>query len=122
MVEHEDANFVAECYWPGVAADYLDPLDRRVRKAVADLARGGYTSAAERTRTELQRVATRRAAATLTPTERQIAQLAADGLRNKGIAARMFVSAKTVEANLSRVYRKRGISTRTQLGRALAEA
>jgi DNA-binding CsgD family transcriptional regulator len=77
---------------------------------------------AERTRAELQRVATRQASATLTPTERQIAQLAADGLTNKGIAARMFVSAKTVEANLSRVYRKLGISARTQLGRALAEA
>jgi DNA-binding CsgD family transcriptional regulator len=77
---------------------------------------------AERAIAELQRVATRRAPATLTPTERQIAQLAADGLTNKGIAARMFVSAKTVEANLSRVYRKLGISARTQLGRALAEA
>jgi DNA-binding NarL/FixJ family response regulator len=77
---------------------------------------------AERTRTELQRVATRQAPATLTPTERQIAQLAADGLTNKLIAARMFVSAKTVEANLSRVYRKLGISARTQLGRALTEA
>ena len=77
---------------------------------------------AERARAELQRVATRQAPATLTPTERQIAQLAADGLTNKGIAARMFVSAKTVEANLSRVYRKLGISARTQLGRALAEA
>jgi DNA-binding CsgD family transcriptional regulator len=77
---------------------------------------------AERTRAELQRVATRQAPATLTPTERQIAQLAADGLTNKGIATRMFVSAKTVEANLSRVYRKLGISARTQLGRALAEA
>jgi DNA-binding CsgD family transcriptional regulator len=77
---------------------------------------------AERARAELQRVATRQAPATLTPTERQVAQLAADGLTNKGIAARMFVSAKTVEANLSRVYRKLGISARTQLGRALAEA
>ena len=77
---------------------------------------------AERARAELQRVVTRQAPATLTPTERQIAQLAADGLTNKGIAARMFVSAKTVEANLSRVYRKLGISARTQLGRALAEA
>jgi DNA-binding CsgD family transcriptional regulator len=76
---------------------------------------------AERARAELKRVATRLAPATLTPTERQIAQFAADGLTNKGIAARMFVSAKTVEANLSRVYRKLGISTRTQLGRALAE-
>jgi DNA-binding NarL/FixJ family response regulator len=71
---------------------------------------------------KLQRVATRQAPATSTPTERQTAQLAADGLTNKGIAARMFVSAKTVEPNLSRVYRKLGISARTQLGRALAEA
>jgi hypothetical protein len=44
---------------------------------------------AEQARTELQRVATRQAPATLTPTERQIAQLAADGLTNKLIAARM---------------------------------
>jgi len=41
MVEHEDASFVAECFWPGVAADDLDALDRRVRKGVAELARGG---------------------------------------------------------------------------------
>jgi hypothetical protein len=41
MVEHEDASFVAECFWPGVAADDLDALDRRVRKGVADLARSG---------------------------------------------------------------------------------
>jgi hypothetical protein len=45
-----------------------------------------------------------------------------DGNGGLGIAARMFVSAKTVEANLSRVYRKLGVSARTQLGRALAEA
>jgi hypothetical protein len=41
MVEHEEASFVAECFWPGVATDDLDALDRRVRKGVADLARGG---------------------------------------------------------------------------------
>ena len=41
MVEHEEASFVAECFWPGVAADDLDALDQRVRKGVADLARGG---------------------------------------------------------------------------------
>jgi DNA-binding CsgD family transcriptional regulator len=77
---------------------------------------------AERTRSELQRVVTRRAPESLTPTERQIAQLAAEGLTNKGIAATMFVSTKTVEANLSRAYRKLGISARAQLDRALTEA
>ena len=105
-----------------VAADDLDPLDRRVRKAVADLARGGLHVRCRANPNRPQRIATRQAPANLTPTERQIAQIAADGLTNKGIAARMFVSAKTVEANLSRVYRKLGISARTQLGRALAKA
>lgn len=65
---------------------------------------------------------TRRAPESLTPTERQIAQLAAEGLTNKGIAATMFVSTKTVEANLSRAYRKLGISARAQIDRALTDA
>jgi DNA-binding CsgD family transcriptional regulator len=76
---------------------------------------------AARTQAELQRVGTRRSPRVLTPTERQIAQLAADGLTNKNIAATVFVSTKTVEANLSRVYRKLGISARAQLGRALLD-
>jgi DNA-binding CsgD family transcriptional regulator len=54
----------------------------------------------------------------LTETERQIAALAADGLTNPEIAARAFVSRKTVEANLSAVYRKRGIRSRVDLARA----
>ena len=122
MIEHEDASLVAECYWPGVWPRTTAISTEGCGKPSQTSRVAGYTSAAERTRTELQRVATRQAPATLTPTERQIAQLAADGLTNKGIAARMFVSAKTVEANLSRVYRKLGISARTQLGRALAKA
>ena len=69
---------------------------------------------------ELRRLATRRAPDELTPTERQIAVLAATGLSNPEIAARVYVSRKTVEANLARVYRKLGISSRAQLGRALA--
>jgi DNA-binding NarL/FixJ family response regulator len=74
---------------------------------------------AERARVELARVTTRRAATTLTNTERRIAELAADGLTNREIAERVFVSPKTVEANLGRVYRKLGLSSRAQLGRAL---
>ena len=56
----------------------------------------------------------------LTPTERQIATLATSGLRNADIAARLFLSPKTVEANLSRAYRKLGIRSRAELGRHLA--
>lgn len=72
-------------------------------------------------RAELARVATRRAPAGLTATEERIARLAAEGLTNRAIAERAFVTVNTVEANLKRAYRKLGISSRAQLGRALDE-
>jgi DNA-binding CsgD family transcriptional regulator len=68
---------------------------------------------------ELARVAARHAPVALSPTELQIAQLAASGLSNPEIASRVFVSRKTVEANLARAYRKLEISSRAQLSRAL---
>jgi DNA-binding CsgD family transcriptional regulator len=73
----------------------------------------------ERAHGEWRRTATRRAPDELTPTEQRIAELAAAGLSNPEIAARAFVSRKTVEANLGRAYRKLGITSRAQLGRAL---
>ncbi len=68
---------------------------------------------------ELQRVSVRKAPDQLSPTELRIAQLAAAGLSNPEIAAAVFVSRKTVEANLARAYRKLGVSSRAQLGREL---
>ena len=76
---------------------------------------------AARAREVLRRVTTRKAPETLTATEREIAVLAAGGLTNQAIAERVFVTRKTVEANLARVYRKLGISARAQLARALDE-
>ena len=73
----------------------------------------------ERAPQEHARTATRSAPTDLTPTELRIARLAASGLTNDAIAAKAFVSRKTVEANLGRVYRKLGIKTRAQLARAL---
>ena len=64
---------------------------------------------------------TRKATQTLTATEREVAVLAADGLTNQAIAERVYISRKTVEANLARAYRKLGISSRAQLSRALEE-
>jgi DNA-binding CsgD family transcriptional regulator len=73
-----------------------------------------------RTAEELARVGLRpRASTALTASERRIADLAAEGLRNHEIAARAFVSPKTVEATLSRAYRKLGIGRRAELARAL---
>jgi DNA-binding CsgD family transcriptional regulator/tetratricopeptide (TPR) repeat protein len=55
----------------------------------------------------------------LTPSERRVADLAADGLRNGDIAHTLSVSRKTVEIHLTSVYRKLGISTRAALAGAL---
>jgi DNA-binding CsgD family transcriptional regulator len=76
---------------------------------------------AERARAELARVGGRAPGDSLTTAERRIAELAADGSSNKEIAAALFVSVKTVEAALSRVYRKLGVRSRAALGKALAE-
>jgi DNA-binding CsgD family transcriptional regulator len=57
-----------------------------------------------------------------TPAERHVAQLAADGLTNRQIAERLFLSEKTVEAHLSRAYRKLGVRSRTQLAVRMAAA
>ncbi|HEX5798987.1 MAG TPA: AAA family ATPase [Gaiellaceae bacterium] len=70
----------------------------------------------EQARHELDRVGLRRAPADLTATELRVAELAAGGLTNKEVAAKAFMSPKTVEANLARVYRKLGIRSRAELG------
>jgi DNA-binding NarL/FixJ family response regulator len=51
----------------------------------------------------------------LTATEARIACAVAGGASNREIAERMFLSVKTVEATLTRIYRKLGIRSRTQL-------
>jgi DNA-binding CsgD family transcriptional regulator len=57
----------------------------------------------------------------LTPSERRVAEMAAEGPTNREIAQALFVTPKTVEVHLSSVYRKLGISARSQLATALAE-
>ena len=51
----------------------------------------------------------------LTPAELNVVNLVSQGLPNKDIAARLFVSARTVQAHLSNVYSKLGLSSRVQL-------
>jgi len=58
----------------------------------------------------------------LTPTERQVAELAAEGRSNKEIARVLHVTVSTVEAHLSRAYAKLGVRSRSQLASRLTAA
>ena len=57
----------------------------------------------------------------LTPTEQRVAQLVAEGMKNKEVAAALFLSVKTVEVTLTRVYRKLGVRSRSELARRAAD-
>ena len=54
---------------------------------------------------------------TLTTRERQVIELVAEGLANKAIAARLGISARTIEGHLNHVFAKLGVSSRTELVR-----
>jgi DNA-binding NarL/FixJ family response regulator len=87
------------------------------RRASELFERVGAPTWGEQASRELARVGLRRApGGELTETERRVAELAAAGRRNREIAQALFMSTRTVEANLVRVYRKLGISSRAELG------
>jgi DNA-binding CsgD family transcriptional regulator len=78
---------------------------------------------AKKARIELDRIGIRsQAQSSLTPVEERIARLASEGHNNREIADLLFISRKTVEANLTHVYRKLGIRSRAQLGQALIQS
>ena len=76
---------------------------------------------AEKAHTEIARIGGRKPAdGELSPTEGRVAALVASGRSNKEAAAELFVTVKAVEANLSRVYSKLGVHSRTQLARRMS--
>jgi len=101
------------------------PLLREAAQTFDALGRSEY---AERARQELRASGekTRRrvpeAWAQLTPQELQIAQLAADGLTNRGIGERLYLSHRTIGSHLYRIFPKLGITSRGQLAAALTTA
>jgi DNA-binding CsgD family transcriptional regulator len=110
----------------------LGRLERRGKQKTAakqslELARAIFDALpaplwSERAAEELARIGLRRASPNgLTESERRVAELAANGLTNREVAAQLFMSPKTVEANISRIYRKLGINSRAQLGARLAQ-
>jgi DNA-binding CsgD family transcriptional regulator len=117
-----------------VYGEWLRRANRRteareqLRRAHADFSRFGAEAFAERARRELLatgETARRRTDDTrdaLTPQEVQIARLAREGQTNPEIGAELFISARTVEYHLSKVFLKLGISNRKELRRALPDA
>jgi DNA-binding NarL/FixJ family response regulator len=102
-------------------------IDARVhlREAFDGFDRLGVEPWAERARRELRatgETARKRDVsplAELTPQELQVARLVGEGATNKAVAAQLFVSPKTVEFHLTRVYRKLDVRSRTELVRRL---
>ena len=97
----------------------------QLRAACELFAKHGMAAFAARAKVELRAVGEQvdvpRSGApdTLTPQEGQIARLAASGATNQEIAAKLFLSASTVDYHLRKVFRKLGVSRRAQLPHAL---
>jgi DNA-binding CsgD family transcriptional regulator len=99
----------------------------QLRAAHEMFGRMGAQAFAERARRELLatgetvRGPTSQTRDVLTPQEAQIARLAAEGQTNPEIGARLFISPRTVEYHLRKVYTKLGVSSRKELRGAIAE-
>jgi DNA-binding CsgD family transcriptional regulator/tetratricopeptide (TPR) repeat protein len=97
----------------------------QLRQAVELATICGAASLAERAERELLATGARprrvalRGVASLTPSERRVAELAAEGPTNREIAQTLFVTQRTVEVHLTSIYRKLAISSRSQLAAAL---
>jgi ATP/maltotriose-dependent transcriptional regulator MalT len=96
-------------------------LDAMGMEAFAERARRELLATGETIQRTIPATRTRTAGTweTLTVQEAQVARLARDGLSNPEIGARLFISARTVQYHLSKVFTKLGISSRGQLHRVL---
>ena len=113
-------------YFAGLDREFLADSREALRVALDLAHRCGAIALTERTRTELLAAGGRprrlvlSGLDSLTPSERRIARLAADGVSNREIAQNLFVTARTVEGHLTHAYQKLAITSREQLPAALA--
>ena len=93
-----------------------------LEQACDELERLGATRWLERGRAELTRLGGRAPSdGELTPSERKVAALVAQGRTNREVAAELVLSEKTVESHLSHVYRKLGLRSRAELAHRYAD-
>jgi DNA-binding CsgD family transcriptional regulator len=94
-----------------------------LERALAEFETTGAPLWAEKARAELGRIGGRVPSGDmLTPSEERIAALVAEGRSNREVAAALFVTEHTVEAALTRVYRKLGVRSRAELAHRLIQA
>ena len=99
---------------------HRDAAAASLQEALLTFERLGATVWVQQAKAEHARgVSGRQGGQGLTATEERVAELAASGITNRDIAGALFVSSKTVEVNLSRIYRKLGIRSRAELYQAL---
>jgi DNA-binding CsgD family transcriptional regulator len=124
--QHED---VGDLFGQGRALLGLGVVRRRARKkrdardalqaALDGFEQLGAANWAEKARGELGRIGGRRREEGLTPAERRVAVLVAEGRTNREVAAALFLTERTVASHLSHVYAKLGVRSRTELAREL---
>jgi DNA-binding CsgD family transcriptional regulator len=92
-----------------------------LQRAVEIFERLGARLWLEKTRSELRRIGGRTShEGQLSETERRIVELVVAGRRNREVAAELSLSPNTIAWNLSKVYRKLGVSSRTELAAQIA--
>jgi DNA-binding CsgD family transcriptional regulator len=96
------------------------PARTSLEEALAVFDELGARLWSQRARVGLERTGGAGGSGELSPTERRVAELVAEGRTNKEVAQALFVSVKTVEANLSRIYHKMGVRSRSELTRRIA--
>jgi len=127
MVEHDRLSMPFERARTELLLGQLQRRNRRrdaaattLRTALETFERLNSPLWAARTRESLARADIHPArASVLTASERRVAELAASGMTNRDVAAALFISVKTVEVNLTRIYRKLDIRSRAELGRRI---
>ncbi len=88
-----------------------------IESALAAFQAAGAAGWADRARAELGQIGGRTRAEGLTPAERRVAVLVANGRTNREVAAELFLGERTVETHLSHLYAKLGVRSRTELAR-----
>ena len=96
------------------------PAREAIELALSAFEEMGAASWAARARQELGAIGGRTRAEGLTPAERRVADLVANGRTNAEVAATLFLAERTVASHLTRVYAKLGVRSRTELARKLA--